>query len=186
MENTTPTTPTKELLSHINVLVIEDNRDDALSLKMMLEGRPEVDYRVETVTTLKGALALPNRDNVEVIMLDLHVPDAAGPDLVARVKEGYPDVGVIVVTGWAEDNMEQKVREAGAEEFLTKPVDPAVVSRKLQSSVIYHRNNKMKELIGGTLAQLGQVLDSLSESGKFHALRGFQSQEKKSQDPGNP
>jgi CheY-like chemotaxis protein len=62
----------------IRVLVVEDNRDDAELLKKILEGRTEAQYVVELARTCAEATARLRSNGIEVVLLDLGLPDAHG------------------------------------------------------------------------------------------------------------
>jgi DNA-binding response OmpR family regulator len=139
--------------SSINVLIVEDNRDHADSLRMVLERRMEVKYAVEMVPTVKAATARLRRGGIDAVLLDLSLPDASGTEAVHLVKEAGPDVGVLVLTGWGD--AEEPAKAAGADEFLTKPAEPATLSVKLQFVAIESRHHKK-------MADLYEILKGLA------------------------
>jgi DNA-binding response OmpR family regulator len=162
----------------MNALVVEDRRDDAMSVVMMLSSRPEADFRVRSASTLAEARPIlrDRADPVDVVILDLPLPDAQGVDLVKTVKEDSPHVGVIVVTGWPIDDMREDLKDAGAEAVLSKPVEPDELARRLQYSVLWHRTGaeRFRAAVENTLSRFGDVIDDLerhiTDSGRMKTI----------------
>ena len=153
--------------NRIRVLIVEDNRDHALSLRMVMETRTEVKYEVEAVETVRAAVERLRKGGIDAVLLDLTLPDASGTEAIHLVKEAGQDVGVLVLTGWGE--AEEPAKAAGADEFLTKPAKPATLSEKLQYVAIESRHNKLvhdlyeslKELAGAPGVVTREVADQL-------------------------
>ncbi len=146
--------------NRINTLIVEDSADYADTLEMALATRKEADFVVTKVATLAGAKAVLARQEMDVVILDLHLPDAAGIDLVKAVKEASSNP-VIVLTGWGDVDTDA-AKAAGADEVLMKPIDPAVLCRKLHYSVVYHRNIQIRDLVEASMSQLGQAIKNLA------------------------
>jgi DNA-binding NtrC family response regulator len=156
----------------IHVLIVEDNKDTAWALKRMLELRTEVVFTCETAQDLASAVVRLESGRADAVLLDMHLPDApAGPELVRIIKAVAPNIGVIVLTGWSEPDLADKVAEAGADGFLTKPPDPGEVSRQLQHSVIYRRAAAERHEIEAVLDKLGPAMEQAAritgDSGMF-------------------
>lgn len=157
---------------NIHVLVVEDEKDSAWALKQMLELRTEVAFTVEIAQDLAGAVVRLESGRIDAVLLDMHLPDApAGPELVRIIKAVAPDIGVIVLTGWSESDMEARVKDAGADDYLTKPPDPGEVSKRLQHSVIYHRTEAERAAMVAVLDKLGPAMEAAAratgDSGQF-------------------
>jgi CheY-like chemotaxis protein len=148
----------------IETLVIEDNRDDAYSVKRVLESCETADFKVRAVHTLAAGLKELKRGTTNVVLLDLHLSDAQGTDLVKAIKDAAPNIGLIVVTGWPIDEIKEEVKAAGADAVLSKPVDPSTLAIRLQYSVLYHRTGaaQFREVIERTLNKLGEAIGDLA------------------------
>lgn len=162
----------------IETLVVEDNKDDAQSVKRVLESHEVADFRVRSASTLKQGKEELRRAPAHVVMLDLHLPDAQGVDLVKEIKEAAPDVCVIVVTGWPANEIRAEAKAAGAAAVLQKPVDPSTLAMRLQYAVLYHRTGarEFKEAVESTLSRLGTAIGDLaqclSDSGRLLKMKG--------------
>lgn len=114
----------------VHVLVVEDLPSDVFLVQRALNslsGRlPRISYR----ETLADALAAIRDDAVDVVMLDLNLPDSDGFETLQAVREAAPDLPVVVLTGNADESLPAACLAAGAREFVAKgSLDPAVVRR---------------------------------------------------------
>ncbi len=105
------------------VLVIEDNDLTRLGMAMTLtrEG-----YLVLAASTGHDALAILRHPlaPIDVVLLDVHLPDASGIDICARLRELYPRLPVIVCTGEATPEEVLELLKLGAHRFFQKPITP--------------------------------------------------------------
>jgi DNA-binding NtrC family response regulator len=156
------------MLRNIHVLVIEDNQDAAWSVKKLLEAEStgETTWTVETAQDLTTATVSLQSGRVDVVLLDLHLPNApAGAELVKVIKAVAPEIKCIAITGWVDDGqLKQEVLDAGASDFMTKPPNPTVLARKLMHAVIYRRADEKQGRIDALLDRLGQAMDAAVKS----------------------
>lgn len=148
----------------IRVLIVDDEPDTLESLKMALGVRSEVDFRIDTASTLSDALIHLHANPTDVVLLDLHLPGApANEELVRIIRASVPEVSVIAHTGWAEDGIEARVKDAGADGLILKPAAPDEISRRLQHSVIYHNASKERHELERVIDQLGQAIERVAQ-----------------------
>jgi CheY-like chemotaxis protein len=57
------------------------------------------------------------------ILSDINMPGMDGLDLLGEIKRRYPELPVLMVTAYGDDDRRRRAKELGAAEFLTKPVD---------------------------------------------------------------
>jgi DNA-binding NtrC family response regulator len=100
------------------VLVAEDEATFALALTRLLE---ESGHQVRTCGTGKATLKALADSEWDVLLLDLKLPDAAGADILARVREDHPELQTIIVTGFANVDSAIETMRLGAFDYLTKP-----------------------------------------------------------------
>jgi DNA-binding NtrC family response regulator len=102
------------------VLIIDDDRATSAGMADVVE---EWGYEPEVADTVKAGWAAVSKLVPDVAIVDLKLPDGSGLDLLHRIKETYPDISVIILTGHATVDSAVKALKVGAEDYVTKPVD---------------------------------------------------------------
>ena len=102
------------------VLIVDDDRATSAGMADVVE---EWGYEAEVADTLKAGWNAVSKLVPDVAIVDLKLPDGSGLDLLHRIKETYPDVSVIILTGHATVDSAVKALKVGAEDYVTKPVD---------------------------------------------------------------
>src|SRR5688572_18132787 len=102
------------------VLIVDDDRATSAGMADVVE---EWGYEPEVADTVKAGWNSINKLIPDVAIVDLKLPDGSGLDLLHRIKENYPDVSVIILTGHATVDSAVKALKVGAEDYVTKPVD---------------------------------------------------------------
>ena len=70
-----------------------------------------------------GKLACGVEPTLIAILSDINMPGMDGLDLLGEIKRRYPELPVMMVTAYGDDERRRRANELGAAEFLTKPVD---------------------------------------------------------------
>ncbi|MCH8194387.1 MAG: response regulator [Planctomycetes bacterium] len=83
----------------IKVLVVEDDVVDSKVVKKLLADTPIMIAGLCSVTSLEQALAALSREEYDVVLLDLNLPDSNGLETLLGVHAQFSDVAIIVVTG---------------------------------------------------------------------------------------
>jgi signal transduction histidine kinase len=116
--------------SSLRILIVDDNRDSADSLSMLLRMMGN-----DTCTAYDGLEALDATAafRPDVILLDIGLPKLNGYETCHRLRErpGGKELVIIAQTGWGQDEDRQRTREAGFDHHLVKPVDPNVLIKLL-------------------------------------------------------
>jgi putative two-component system response regulator len=111
--------------------------DDTSAIRMVLSEILEPDYRVLTADDGRSALELLARESPDIVLLDVMLPDCTGFELCTRIKDdaATSDVPVIFLTSL--ERMEDQVKglEAGAVDYLTKPVHPRVLATRVANQL---------------------------------------------------
>jgi CheY-like chemotaxis protein len=108
----------------LRVVVVDDNRDAAQTLSLLLEGEG---YEVWTEFHARDALERAPTRKADVYLLDIGLPEMDGLELARRLKTmSQPEHPVLVaVTGYGQQNDRAQTRAAGFSHHLVKPVDPS-------------------------------------------------------------
>ncbi len=104
------------------ILVVEDNQQNALLMKRVLEARK---HQVIHVSEGEAGLQAAVDELPDLILLDLGLPDIDGQTLVAFIKRvpELQDVPVIAVTAWPEDTAREMAQAYGCDGFISKPIN---------------------------------------------------------------
>lgn len=105
-----------------SVLLIDD---DEQVLAMLERAFTRAGYAVASATRGEVGLAMYARDAADLVILDLGLPDASGLEILERLKALDEGAVVIMLTGQADLQTAVEAMRAGAENFLSKPVDIA-------------------------------------------------------------
>ncbi|GAC1488887.1 MAG: sigma-54 dependent transcriptional regulator [Flavisolibacter sp.] len=103
------------------ILIIDDDRDMCLLLKRFLTR-----HGYEVLESYNGKKALELLETVEpsLVMCDFRLEDMEGNVLLARIKEKYPYLPVIIITGYSDIKIAVEVMKMGAYDYITKPLFP--------------------------------------------------------------
>jgi len=114
----------EEPRKNIRILVADDNPDAADSLAMTLR---LVGHEVEIAHDGRQALAIAGIYHPDTALIDIGMPELNGYELARRIRaEPWGrNVRLYAVTGWGQEEDRRRALEAGFDEHLTKPVDPA-------------------------------------------------------------
>ncbi|MDD3992434.1 MAG: sigma-54 dependent transcriptional regulator [Desulfobacteraceae bacterium] len=107
-----------------HILVVDDEAIIRTTLERILT---EEGYQVTSVSTGAEALAHLGRSEVDLVLLDLNLPDRNGIDVLRQAKELDPDLLVIVVTGYASVESAVEALKLGAYDYIKKPFKADVI-----------------------------------------------------------
>lgn len=99
------------------VLIIEDEGEMCLLLNILLDGK---EMELDHVKNLKSAEEYLKSDNPSVVILDNKLPDGFGVDFINHIKENYPAIRIIMISGYGAAARDVAL-ENGADLFLEKP-----------------------------------------------------------------
>ena len=120
----------------IEVLLIEDNPGDARLIQEMLTEPGEAWFQFEYADRLSRGLEHLENGGVDVVLLDLSLPDGQGLDALEKVQAQAPAVPVVVLTGFDDETLAVEALRHGAQDYLVKgDVDSTVLYRAVRYSV---------------------------------------------------
>ncbi len=152
------------------ILVVDDQVENRQIMTEMLSA---LDYEVESAEDGEGALAKLKLD-FDLVMCDVQMPGMDGFELVRKIRETNSslDLPVIMVTGLAGIEDRLRAVEAGANDFIAKPVDlielkvrtSSQLQIKIQNDEIKLRESKLEALVEKRTARLRETLDEMAEA----------------------
>jgi sigma-B regulation protein RsbU (phosphoserine phosphatase) len=130
----------------INLLLIEDDPDDAQFLRLALLKASGVQFQSETAINLKEGLGRLAKGGIDLVLLDLTLPETSGLDTFKAVQAQAHDVPIIILSGLDDETLARSAVHAGAEDYLVKGRED---SQLITRAVIYaiERTESRKALL---------------------------------------
>jgi signal transduction histidine kinase len=121
---------------HISVLIIEDSPSDARLVMEVLKGTSGPDYRVEWVQYLSAGLTRVAGGDIDVLLLDLGLPDSQGLAALSKIHALAPALPVVVLSGAGDEQLGVEAVQAGAQDYLVKShVNNHLLTRSLRYAI---------------------------------------------------
>ena len=138
----------------MRILVVEDDRllNSTLCYNLTTAG-----YLVEAALTKANAIGQTEKQNYELIVLDVNLPDGNGFDFCREIKERRPDTAVIFLTANDMESDMLKGFELGADDYVTKPFPISVFQKKVSALL-----SRITRQSGGDFYDDGNLLMILS------------------------
>ena len=148
----------------IKILLIEDNPDTKLLLQdELLSDNGNIEYSLQCVERLSmGIEYINNNEGLDVILLDLLLPDSQGMDTLSRIQSVTQDIPVIVLSNHDDESFAVKTVQMGAQDYLVKErVDRDVLARAIRYAIERHQMIMKLEQAQGELQKIARY-DSLT------------------------
>lgn len=150
------------------VLLVEDNEDFRLILEEALEAEG---YHVTSAANALRAREAMNTGKFDLAVLDVRLPDGNGIELLREFRQADPDMGIIIMTGYAEVDTAVDAVRLGANDFLKKPfdIDELIVriGELLKTRQLKQDNRQLRE-------QIRSVESTSDFIGQCEAIRKLQ------------
>jgi response regulator RpfG family c-di-GMP phosphodiesterase len=153
----------------VRVLIVDDDPALRKILSVMLT---HADFRCRTAACGEEALGLLESEPTDVVISDLRMPGISGMDLLIEVRERYPHLAFLMVTGQDETRVGVRAMQLGADDYLLKPFDADVVlgsleralqKKKLEREVQEYRLH-LEEMVSERTQQLRTALQQTERS----------------------
>jgi len=123
-------------MDSIHVLIIEDDSWHVRYLTDLLTNSGFDSYSVNSSRKLSSGLSRLDRGGVDVVLLDLNLPDSEGLDTLYKILASNDDVPVVIYTAVDDNRVALEAIKEGAQDYLTKGnVDTALLSRSIRSAI---------------------------------------------------
>jgi len=114
------------------ILVVDDDPLIRGSLYELLRGRR---YDVEMAADGDEAMNQLRRRSYHLVITDWKMPQVDGMSLLEHIRSRYPDVGVVIITGFGTINSAVEAIQQGAFDYLTKPIQPDELEDTIQRAL---------------------------------------------------
>ncbi len=140
----------------MKLLVVEDDRllNNTLCYNLSVVG-----YNVDAAMTKAAAVQFCEKQDYDLIVLDINLPDGNGFDFCQYVKERRPDTAVIFLTANDMESDMLKGFELGADDYVTKPFPISVFQKKVSALI-----NRIQKQTGSDCYSDGNLIINFSEA----------------------
>jgi len=104
----------------ITVLLIEDNPGDAGLIRAALSEAKGGEFALEWVERLSAGIERLESGGIDIVLLDLSLPDSRGLETLRKIQTAAPDIPVVVLTGLDDETIALNSVQAGAQDYLVK------------------------------------------------------------------
>ncbi|MEX2494679.1 MAG: sigma-54 dependent transcriptional regulator [Woeseia sp.] len=143
------------------IVVVED---DAALRDLLVQELSDRGYAVQDFGDVRSCLAALGPD-VDLVVSDLRLPDGDGFDILNAVRERRDGPAIILITAFGSVPQAVEALKAGADDFLTKPLDLDHLAVRIARVLLYRRT-------GATLASLQETLRNSNRPRDFHGMIG--------------
>lgn len=172
VSDATPTVPERY------VLIVDDEEICRVVMRQVLE---RAGHAVQEATTGEEALELARKSPPDTVLLDVVMPGLDGLEVCRRLKQDPETAAVPVILVTSLESREDRVAgiDAGADEFLVKPIDPREVGLRVRNSVQASRLYRQVQESYRRLSELEAMRDSLTYMlvhdfrSPLHSVQGF-------------
>ena len=154
------------------VIIFEDEKENLSTITRALQ---KVNFEVTGFSDpVEGIKHLESHDNFDIVLTDLKMPGMDGIEILKRVKEREPSLGVILITAFGSIETAVEAMKAGADDYIAKPVDvyelrkrvEALVEKRKLSEENKHLKSRLDQRYGfeniiGKSARMRQLLEQV-------------------------
>lgn len=165
------------------VLIIDDDDDLRSFLENALDGEG---YEVVSAATGEEGEALLEKKPVDVVLLDLKLPDKSGVSILRDIKRQEPNVHVIMVTGFSEVESAVRAMKLGAYDYIEKPSDASklklIIKRALKELAMQREIERLRErqgayggwIVGDSkeMRRIAQLVDKVAKRNATVLIQG--------------
>ncbi len=119
-----------------SVLLVEDNPGDARLIREMLAEEDDVSFRLSHADRLSRGMELLGHKDIDLVLLDLSLPDSHGIETFTKVYAHSPKVPIIVLSGNDDQQLALYAVKSGAQDYLVKgKIDRELLLKAMQYSI---------------------------------------------------
>ena len=143
------------------ILIVDDEESIRHNLKTLFKAK---EFNVHVANDGKGAIKLCQATPMDMVLLDLRLPDIDGLDVLRSIKVSSPATAVIIITAHGDVETAVKAMKMKADNFILKPIDLAVLEDMVEKSLESYRTQE-------EVLYLKRKVSQLKSSVNLHGLR---------------
>jgi two-component system NtrC family sensor kinase len=143
------------------VLLIEDNPGDARLIRELLSAEEGASFFLEHADRLSTGLTRLAQGNIDVILLDLSLPDSHGLDGLGKILAQTQAVPIVVLSGLKDEAVAIKAVQGGAQDYLVKGnIDSSLLVRSLHYAI---ERQRLRVALGESEARYRLLADNIAD-----------------------
>ena len=135
-------------MSKERILIVDDEESIREFLEIMLRREK---YEVATASSAKKALKILEKENFDMVITDIQMPEMNGIELLGKIKDTDPDTVVIMVTAYGSTESAVEAMKLGAYDYITKPfkIDELkiIIKNALSANTLKQENIQLKRAL---------------------------------------
>lgn len=133
----------------INILIVDDEKYEGILIEKCVNWESEGFHIIGNVQCAENALKLMEKQVPDIVYTDINMPRIDGLELSRRIRDTYPAVRIVIVTGYREFEYAREAIHIGVEEFLLKPIQSdelLAAAMKLREQILKKREQQSKDV----------------------------------------
>ncbi len=152
--------------SIINVLLIEDNSQLAGLMTQILSRVPNTTFAVETCDNLTDGLQHLPSGGVDLVLLDLTLPDSTGIESFTQLYNQFPSLPIVVLTALEDETLALTALREGAQDYLIKnEINPRSLTRAIRYAIERKRGEEARSQLAAIVESSHDAIIGLSLEG---------------------
>jgi two-component system NtrC family response regulator len=148
-------------LTRAKILVVDDEADMVETLEQILS---RSDYEVITATESPKAFDLIAKEQPDLIITDLVMPELSGINFMELVKAHYPHIPVILLTGYATVDSAVEAMKKGASDYLSKPFFPEELLLRVEKCLTWSETDEENRYLRDRMQRESQTSNIIGQS----------------------
>jgi DNA-binding NarL/FixJ family response regulator len=116
----------------IRIIIVDDHEVVRIGLRSLLDQYPQYDVVAEA-SNAKESISMVDTFEPDIVLMDIRLPGRSGIEACEEIKEKHPEVRVIMLTSYAEDEMLFSAIKAGASGYVLKQIDSEGLVKSLDA-----------------------------------------------------
>lgn len=133
----------------IRLLIVDDERLEREGVKYLLS-QEKKEWRIYEASNGKDALQILREEEIDLLLTDIKMPHMDGLELTSKAKELYPELPVVIFSGYSDFAFAQEAMRYGVTEYVLKPVDPEEFHKIIQKTESMISERKAETGTAGT------------------------------------
>lgn len=134
----------------ISILIVDDEKLERNGIKFLLK-KEEKEYQIIEAVNGKDALGILQKQKVDILFSDIKMPYMNGLELSQQAMELYPDLQIIIFSGYNDFSYAREALRYGVMDYVLKPVDPVEFKKTLDK--VIHNIENQKEMLKKQIKQ---------------------------------